>query len=80
MVISGKKQVSKEPILSNPDMRTSSSSTKKVKPDTDLYSKPLPSNAGVMNDVSVEIDEKGIPMVQTAPKWMHLLLVVQTFH
>ena len=61
-------------------MRTSISSTEKVKPDTDLYNKLLPPNAGGINDVSIEIDEKGISMVQTATKWMHLLLVVQTFH
>ena len=79
-VISGKKQVFKEPILANPDMRTSISSTEKVKPDTDLYNKSLPPNAGGINDVSIDIDEKGISMVQTTTKWMHLLLVVQTFH
>ena len=63
-VISGKKQIFKESILTNPDMRISISSTEKVKPDTDLYNKSLPPNAGGVNDVPIEINEKGIPMLR----------------
>ena len=63
-VISGKKQVFKEPILANPDMRISISSIEKIKPGTDLYNKSLPPNAGRINDVPIEIDEKVIPMLR----------------
>ena len=49
-VISGKKQDS---VLTNPDMRISLSSTKKVKSYIDLYNKSLPPNVGGINAVSV---------------------------
>ena len=60
-VISGKKQ---DYILTNPDMRISLSSTKKVKSYIDLYNKSLPPNVGGINAVSVKIDEKGIPILR----------------
>ena len=63
-LISGKKQIFKYSILTNPDMRISISSTEKVEKDTDLYNKSLIKISKGLYDLPITIDEKNVPKLK----------------
>ena len=63
-LISGKRQIFKHSILTNPDIRISIASTEKVEEDTDLYNKSLTKISKGLYDFPVIIDEKNIPKLK----------------
>ena len=63
-LISGKKQIFKHSILTNPDMRISIASTEKVEEDTDLYNKSLTKISKGLYDLPITIDEQNVPKLK----------------
>ena len=60
-LVSGKKQVFKDSLLTNPDMRILISSQEIVREGSDLYEESLKSDAKGKQDLPITIDENNIP-------------------